>query len=99
RAFHVTGVQTCALPILSIFVNPLQFDREDDLARYPRTEDDDLAMCRSLGTDVVFLPPVAEVYPSAQLCTVDVSTLADHLCGRHRDRKSVVQGQRAERGG
>ena len=54
----------CDCVVVSIFVNPLQFDREDDLARYPRTIDADLDLCESLGTDVVFVPTPAEMYPS-----------------------------------
>jgi pantoate--beta-alanine ligase len=74
----------CACVAVSIFVNPLQFDRKDDLARYPRTIDADLAMCDRLGVDVVFAPSVSEMYPSPPRCTVEVSELGDHLCGRYR---------------
>ena len=74
----------CDHVVVSIFVNPLQFDRADDLDRYPRTTDQDVTLCRSLGVDVVFLPSAAEMYPSEPRCTVDVSDLADHLCGRFR---------------
>ena len=70
--------------VVSIFVNPLQFDRADDLARYPRTLDEDIALCASLGTDIVFAPQPADMYPRPQECTVDVGRLADHLCGRFR---------------
>ena len=47
----------------SIFVNPMQFDDRDDLARYPRDEPADLAICEAEGVDVVWAPPVDEVYP------------------------------------
>lgn len=70
--------------VVSIFVNPLQFNNQDDLARYPRTLDADLAMCREHGVDIVFAPPVAEVYPQPLECTVDVGRLGDRLCGRFR---------------
>jgi pantoate--beta-alanine ligase len=69
---------------VSIFVNPLQFDREDDLRRYPRTLDADRRICDELGVDVVFAPPVEEMYPSPPECTIDVGHLADHLCGKYR---------------
>ena len=72
------------LVAVSIFVNPLQFDRPDDLARYPRTLDADRALCDRLGVDVVFAPSVEEMYPSPPQCTVEVGRLADHLCGRYR---------------
>ena len=48
---------------VSIFVNPMQFDDRDDLARYPRDEPADLAICEAEGVDVVWAPPVEEVYP------------------------------------
>jgi len=49
--------------VVSIFVNPLQFGPHEDLDRYPRTLDTDLAMCEAEGIDVVFAPAVEEVYP------------------------------------
>lgn len=70
--------------VVSIFVNPLQFDRDEDLQRYPRTLPADLEMCRALGVEVVFVPRDREMYPSPPCCTVEVSRIADHLCGRHR---------------
>jgi len=74
----------CATVVVSIFVNPLQFDRPDDLQRYPRSLDTDVALCRSLGVDLVFAPPVDEMYPAPPECGVSVGRLADHLCGRFR---------------
>lgn len=49
--------------VVSIFVNPLQFGDPADLDRYPRDEAHDLALCEELGVDVVWAPPVGEVYP------------------------------------
>ena len=74
----------CDVVIVTIFVNPLQFDRVDDLERYPRTLDADMALCQQAGADIVFAPTVAEMYPSKPLCTIDVSLLGDHLCGQFR---------------
>jgi pantoate--beta-alanine ligase len=74
----------CGTVIVSIFVNPLQFDNQDDLARYPRAPAADLSFCEQLGVDVVFAPSDAEVYPEKPFCTVDVGPLADHLCGKFR---------------
>ena len=48
---------------VSIFVNPMQFEDPDDLERYPRDEASDLAMCEAEGADLVWAPPVDEVYP------------------------------------
>jgi pantoate--beta-alanine ligase len=72
------------LVIVSIFVNPLQFNNQDGLARYPRTLDADLSVCGQLGVDVVFAPSTHEVYPQPLECSVDVGRLADHLCGKFR---------------
>jgi len=74
----------CSTVAVSIFVNPIQFDRPEDLERYPRSLDVDAAMCASLGVDVVFAPSVAEMYPGPLECRVEVGRLADHLCGRFR---------------
>ena len=74
----------CEVVVVSIFVNPIQFDSQDDLSRYPRPLDADLALCRERGVNVVFAPTVAEVYPQPLQCRVDVVHLADHLCGRFR---------------
>lgn len=74
----------CECVVVSIFVNPLQFDREDDLDRYPRTLQADVDMCAAYGVDVIFAPAVAEMYPGEPSCAVEVGRIADHLCGRHR---------------
>jgi pantoate--beta-alanine ligase len=74
----------CRTVVVSIFVNPLQFDRDDDLARYPRTLARDLEACQSRGADLVFAPAVTDVYPQRPACTVHVARLADHLCGAFR---------------
>jgi pantoate--beta-alanine ligase len=74
----------CARVVVSIFVNPLQFDRQDDLDRYPRTLDADLNLCHRIGADLVFAPQAADLYPVTPACTVDPGPLASHLCGAHR---------------
>ena len=70
--------------VVSIFVNPLQFDRTDDLERYPRTLDADLRICNDRGAEVVFVPTVGEMYPVEPLCTVTVKRITDRLCGQFR---------------
>ncbi len=52
--------------VVSIFVNPLQFGPNEDLGRYPRTLDEDLAMCAREGADLVFAPSAAEMYPGGE---------------------------------
>jgi pantoate--beta-alanine ligase len=74
----------CGMVVVSIFVNPLQFDRPDDLQHYPRTLRADLDLCTALGVDVVFAPDVSEMYPVPLSCTVTVARVASHLCGRYR---------------
>ena len=74
----------CGCVAVSVFVNPTQFDREDDIAGYPRTIEADVEVCAALGVDVVFAPAVSQMYPSPAACGVDVGRMADHLCGRHR---------------
>ena len=54
----------CDVVAVSIFVNPLQFGDPEDIAHYPRTLERDLAVCAEAGADVVFVPSVAEMYPS-----------------------------------
>ena len=74
----------CRFVVATIFVNPLQFDRPDDLARYPRTLDRDLDFCDRSGVDLVFAPSVQEMYPTPPALSVDVGRLGDNLCGRYR---------------
>ncbi|HEX9717439.1 MAG TPA: pantoate--beta-alanine ligase [Actinomycetota bacterium] len=70
---------------VSIFVNPLQFGPGEDLARYPRDEDRDLATAEELGVDLVFAPSVDEMYPGGELeVTVDPGPLGDRLEGASR---------------
>jgi pantoate--beta-alanine ligase len=69
---------------MSIFVNPLQFNDPKDLARYPRSLERDLALAESGGVDVVFAPPVAEMYPEPPLTRVSVSDVSAGLEGAHR---------------
>ncbi|MEX0834497.1 MAG: pantoate--beta-alanine ligase [Nitriliruptor sp.] len=75
------------LTVVSIFVNPTQFDRPDDLAAYPRDLEGDegqLAELGDLAPDVVFAPEVAEVYPRPSVTRVTVRGLTDRLCGASR---------------
>jgi len=74
----------CQVVVVSIFVNPLQFDRPEDLSSYPRALDADLRLCASADADIVFAPEGSEIYPRPLDCTVDVGRVADHLCGRTR---------------
>jgi pantoate--beta-alanine ligase len=68
----------------SIFVNPTQFDRPEDLNQYPQSLEHDTAVCSAAGVDVVFAPGAAEMYPRAQLTWVEVPALTRTLCGAGR---------------
>jgi len=68
----------------SIFVNPAQFDDPGDLARYPRTLEDDLAMLEGAGCDLVFLPRAEEIYRDGYRYRVTENTLARELEGASR---------------
>ena len=71
--------------VVSVFVNPLQFAPGEDLDRYPRTFDADLALCAEEGVDVVFAPSVDEVYPGGEpLVTVEPGPLGSVLEGASR---------------
>ena len=69
---------------VSIFVNPTQFGAEEDLAQYPRDLDQDLDLLRGEGADLVFLPPVEEMYPPGFDTWVSVDGISDRLEGVHR---------------
>ena len=72
--------------IASIFINPIQFNNADDLANYPRTLAQDLAMLESVGVDVVFVPSIEQMYPDgmAHSITIEPGELGDVLEGLGR---------------
>ncbi len=72
------------LLVLSIFVNPLQFGPSEDLARYPRDLDGDLAKARGVPTDVAYVPDAAAMYPEGFQTVVEVREVQRGLCGERR---------------
>jgi pantoate--beta-alanine ligase len=74
----------CAAVVLSVFVNPMQFAPSEDLDRYPRDEERDLALAREAGVDAVFTPPAREMYPEGFTTEVRVRGLEDVLEGAAR---------------
>jgi pantoate--beta-alanine ligase len=70
--------------VLSIFVNPTQFGPSEDLARYPRDLEGDLAKASSVGTDVAFVPEVKDMYDAGYQTFIDVREVSQGLCGGHR---------------
>jgi pantoate--beta-alanine ligase len=76
--------EACDEVVVSLFVNPAQFNEASDLAAYPRTEERDAAEAAALGVDVLFAPSVEEVYPAGFATTVRVEGLSDVLEGAER---------------
>lgn len=76
--------EQCDDVVVSLFVNPAQFDEPGDLAGYPRSEARDAAVAAELGIDALFAPAVAEIYPAGFATTVRVGGLADVLEGAER---------------
>jgi pantoate--beta-alanine ligase len=74
----------CDVVVTSIFVNPLQFGQNEDLAGYPRDLAADTAGAEAEGVDLLFVPSVAEMYPEPTVTTVHVAGLTEGLCGAAR---------------
>jgi pantoate--beta-alanine ligase len=70
--------------VVSIFVNPAQFAPNEDLARYPRNLERDLALLEAAGADLVFAPAAGEVYPAGFATSIQVAGPALGLCGEFR---------------
>lgn len=70
--------------VTTIFVNPTQFGNPDDLAKYPKTEEADLAMFREAGVDAVLIPSVEEIYPKGDETIVETTRLANVFHGQVR---------------
>jgi pantoate--beta-alanine ligase len=77
----------CDVVVVSLFVNPTQFNDAGDLAAYPREEGRDVALAEQEGVDVLFAPAVSEMYPDDFATTVSVSGLGEVLEGAVRGRK------------
>jgi pantoate--beta-alanine ligase len=70
--------------VASVFVNPTQFDRADDFARYPRDVARDQRLLSEAGVDVLFAPESEDIYPEGAATVVSVERLSEPLCGAHR---------------
>ncbi|MCA9555061.1 MAG: pantoate--beta-alanine ligase [Myxococcales bacterium] len=88
HAGHLSLVEEAArhaeVVVVSIFVNPTQFGPNEDLSRYPRDLEGDLAKLREVGTSVVFHPSEDVMYPPGHQTTVQVAHVTQGLCGAHR---------------
>ncbi len=74
----------CDVVVVSLFVNPSQFDERADLERYPRGETQDAALAAEAGADLLFAPAVEEVYPAGFATTVEVLGVTDRFEGEIR---------------
>lgn len=76
--------ERCDTLVVSLFVNPTQFNISADFDSYPRDEGRDAALAVQHGTDLLFAPPLEEVYQGVSVTTVEVSGVTDEMEGRHR---------------
>ena len=76
--------QSCDRVVVSIFVNPTQFGKNEDLHTYPRDENRDLALLKAAGVDAVFMPPPAEMYHPDNQTIVETTKLSRVMIGRLR---------------
>ena len=76
----------CQVTVVSIFVNPTQFNDKEDLKNYPRTEEKDIKLLKTVmrKNDLVFIPPVAEVYPEEDKRIFSFGSLESVMEGLHR---------------
>jgi len=70
--------------VVSVFVNPTQFGPSEDLDKYPRTLEADLALCKQAGAHAVFTPDKSMMYPPGFATWVTVDGMTDRLCGKSR---------------
>jgi pantoate--beta-alanine ligase len=85
RALVRAARQRCDVVVVTVFLNPLQFGPGEDLSRYPRTLEADLALCAEEGVDVVFAPSVEQMYPTGEPSVrVAAGPLGDVLEGASR---------------
>jgi len=78
------SVRETACTVVSVFVNPIQFNDAGDYDKYPRTLDEDARLCGEAGAEIVFAPSNAEMYPQPQLSFVEVAGVSERLCGAFR---------------
>ncbi len=84
RALMIAARGECDFAVASIFVNPAQFDDPRDLSAYPRTEDDDAAVAREAGIDLLVVPAAGEIYPPGHATTIAVAGAALEFEGARR---------------
>jgi len=83
-ALIARATASCDLTVVSIFVNPTQFDRANDFDTYPRTLNDDLNLCAMAGVDAVYMPSAEAMYPAGFDTSINPGALATRWEGEHR---------------
>ena len=78
------SVAECDVTVVSVYVNPTQFNNPDDLNNYPLTLDSDIELAASLGADLVFAPAWSDMYPDEYRYKIDETDFSRMLCGAHR---------------
>ena len=79
------SVKECDVTVVSVFLNPIQFGKNEDLDKYPKRLEADAKLAESLGADYVFAPSVQEMYPEGDpLTMVRDETLEGMYCGAYR---------------
>ena len=84
RALIRAARLSCDAVVVSLFVNPAQFGPKEDFTRYPRQPGADAILCRKEGVDVLFAPPVSQIYPDGFQTAVAVPALAHRWEGARR---------------
>ena len=78
------SVKDCDVTVVSVFLNPTQFNDQNDLARYPRTLEADCALAETCGADIVFAPSVKEIYPTPDTRTFAFPPITTVMEGAYR---------------
>ncbi len=78
------SVAECDVTVLSIYLNPTQFDNIADLEKYPATVEADLELAKNLGVEIVLMPDYEQMYPDGFRYQVEETQFSHRLCGAHR---------------
>lgn len=79
------SVADCDFTVVSVYVNPTQFDNPDDLRKYPETLEKDARIASALGAQLMFAPDYEEMYPDGYRYQVRETAFSNELCGAHRE--------------
>ncbi len=79
------SIRDCDVTVVSIYVNPTQFNNADDLDNYPDTLEQDISLLKSMGVDYLFLPSYEDIYPDKYRYMIEEGEFSRQLCGSHRE--------------